>query len=71
MDSLRPVPNAAFALLAALGLSGCETLGFYMQAIGGQVALMSSTRPVAELLADPATPPPMSEALKLPSSYSE
>ncbi len=59
------------SLAAPLLLCGCETLGYYMQAIGGQVALMSSTRPVAELLADPATPAPLRERLVLASSIRE
>jgi predicted aminopeptidase len=59
------------SLLAPLLLGGCETLGYYAQAIGGQVALLSSARPVAELLADPATPPPLRERLVLASSIRE
>jgi predicted aminopeptidase len=71
MESLRPFLNAALASLAALSLAGCETLSYYMQAIGGQVALMSSTRPVPELLADPATPAPLRERLALAGSIRE
>lgn len=53
------------SLLALLLLGGCETLSYYAQAVGGQVTLMARTRPVAELLADPATPPPLRERLEL------
>ncbi len=53
------------SLAAAFLLSGCETLAYYAQAVGGQMALMSRTRPVAELLADPATPQPLRERLAL------
>jgi predicted aminopeptidase len=45
-------------------LSGCETLAYYAQAVGGQMALMARTRPVAELLADPATPPSLRARLQ-------
>ena len=45
----------AFCLaLSALVLSGCETLAYYGQAAGGQLALMGRTRPVQEVEADPA-----------------
>ena len=53
------------ALLATLLLGGCETLAYYAQAVGGQMALMSRTRPVPELLADPATPQPLRTRLEL------
>ncbi len=53
------------SLLALLFLGGCETLSYYAQAVGGQVALMARARPVADLLADPATPQPLRERLEL------
>ena len=53
------------SLAAAFLLSGCETFAYYAQAVGGQMALMSRTRPVADLLADPATPQPLRERLVL------
>jgi len=51
-------------LALALALSGCETLGYYAQAISGHLDLMSRTRPVAELLADPQVPPALRERLE-------
>jgi len=53
------------SLLALVLLGGCETLAYYAQAVGGQVSLMSRTRPAADLLADPATPQPLRERLAL------
>jgi len=47
----------------ALLLTGCETLSYYAQAVGGQMSLMSRSRPVDELLADPSTPKPLRERL--------
>jgi len=41
-------------------VSGCETLSYYAQAIGGHLDLIGRARPVSELLADPA----ISEALR-------
>ena len=65
MDSFRPLASAGAALLVAFFLAGCETLSFYAQAVSGQMALMSNTRTVAELLADPSTPQPLREQLIL------
>jgi len=52
------------SLLAALLLTGCETLAYYAQAVGGQVSLMSSTRTVASLLEDKSTPPTLRARLE-------
>ena len=44
----------AFCLaLSTLVLSGCETLSYYGQAAGGQLALMARARPLDEVQADP------------------
>jgi predicted aminopeptidase len=46
-------------LLAALALalcSGCESITFYSQAIGGHLKLLAAARPIDDWLADPATP---------------
>lgn len=53
------------ALLAlALPLSGCETLSYYTQAIGGQLSLLASAKPLDAWLADPATPQDLRERLR-------
>jgi predicted aminopeptidase len=44
------------AAVAAALLSGCESIAFYAQAIGGQLGVMRSARPVDIWLADPETP---------------
>jgi predicted aminopeptidase len=59
------------SLCVLLSLSGCETLSYYAQAVGGQLSLMSRTRPIEELIADPATPPPLRERLALARSIRE
>jgi predicted aminopeptidase len=52
--------RALLLLLSAAALAGCETLAYYGQAAGGQLALSTRARPVAQVLDDPAVP----EALK-------
>jgi len=52
-------------LLAVLTVSGCETLGFYTQAIKGQYQMIAHQRPVEKVLADPRTPPRLKEQLQL------
>ena len=51
-------------LLAAATLSGCETFGYYAQAVEGHLELMADARPVASWLADPATPPALRARLE-------
>ena len=43
-------------ICALLAAGGCETFGYYTQAIGGQLELSRSGEPVQAMLADSATP---------------
>jgi predicted aminopeptidase len=56
-------------LLLAMGSvclsSGCSSLSYYAQAAGGHIDLMRRARPVADVVADPATPAPLRERLEL------
>ncbi len=56
-------------LLAAAGAlclgSGCSTIGYYGQAVGGHLDLMQRARPVPQWLADAATAPALRERLQL------
>ena len=54
------------ALLAvASGLTtGCQSLSYYTQAIGGHMKVMSKARPLTDWLADPATPPELRQRLE-------
>ncbi len=45
------------ALVAAAALGGCSTLNYYSQAAQGQLSLLSDSRPIDDLLSDPATAP--------------
>lgn len=53
------------AAAVAAGLGGCSTVGYYAQAINGHMDLMQRARPVAEVVADPATPEALRERLRL------
>lgn len=61
----------ASAILLALALSGCETLSYYAQAVGGHFDLRARARPVEELLADAHTPADLRERLVLAQSVRE
>jgi predicted aminopeptidase len=55
----------AALLAAALLLSGCESMQYYAQAIGGQLSITRAARPVETWLADPATPQDLRDRLEL------
>ena len=60
-------PSAWFNALAAaacLALSGCATVEFYAQAVGGQLSLMLARQDAAAVIADPATPPAVATRLQ-------
>jgi len=52
-------------LVAAAGLAGCSSIGYYAQSVGGHLELMRKSRPVVDWLADPATPAALRERLML------
>jgi predicted aminopeptidase len=52
------------ALLALLGLAGCETISYYGQAIRGQLGLLAAARPIESWLADPGTSPELRARLQ-------
>jgi predicted aminopeptidase len=53
----------ATAVLLMLG--GCSTVGYYAQAVGGHVRLMTAARPVEQWLADPAARDDLKQRLQL------
>ncbi len=46
-------------------LSGCETISYYGQAIGGHFSLMRAARPIQDWLADEQTPPELRARLRI------
>jgi predicted aminopeptidase len=46
-------------------LAGCSTVGYYAQSVGGHLAMVNAARPVAEVIADPATDPALKQRLAL------
>jgi len=59
------------AFAGLLALSGCESLSFYAQAVGGQLDLMRRAQPLAEWIADPATPPALRRRLEVAARIRE
>jgi predicted aminopeptidase len=61
--------GAAASLLAVLAAacltSGCSSLGYYAQSVGGHLDLVARSRSVAELTTDASTPAALSERLRL------
>ena len=47
----------------AASLAGCSTLGYYTQAAQGQISLLAESRPIDEVIADPATAPQLKTKL--------
>jgi len=64
----HPKLRLALICLAAswfsLLLCGCESVGYYRQAIHGQYQVLARRQPIAVLLADPATPASLREKLQ-------
>ncbi len=57
--------RALLLLASAVALSGCETLAYYGQAAGGQLAISAAARPVAQVLDDPDVAPVVKARLRL------
>ena len=60
-----PIRSRLLLCLAALPLAGCSTLGYYAHLAGGETALLAARRPIARVVADPATPPALKARLEL------
>ena len=58
------IRRIAAIVLSATLVSGCETVGYYSQAVGGHLALMSAARPAEEVIADANTAPALRTRLE-------
>jgi predicted aminopeptidase len=58
------MPRPIIALLAFAALSGCTTLGYYGQAVSGQLSVLARARPIVEVLDDPAVTPDVKARLR-------
>jgi predicted aminopeptidase len=71
-NTIRHPPSATHALIVrtlaaasfALFASGCTSLGYYWQSVGGQIDVWRKERPVEEVIADAATPEKLQQQLK-------
>jgi predicted aminopeptidase len=58
----------AASLGVVVALSGCETLAYYAQAVGGQLSLLARAHPIERVIEDPGTPAALRERLALARS---
>ncbi|KEF30807.1 putative zinc protease protein [Marinobacter nitratireducens] len=61
---MKQLSQIYLLLLLVTGLSGCTTIGYYTQAIGGHLSLMTSGEPVDALLSGDHTDPELRSALQ-------
>lgn len=62
---LRRCGWIAILLVGLLAMASCSTLGYYGQAIWGQTRILVHRRPIAKLVADPATPEELRAKLRV------
>jgi predicted aminopeptidase len=55
----------AFVLALASGLCGCTNIGYYYQAVEGQMQIWNRSRPIAQVIDDTQTSPQVRERLSL------
>jgi predicted aminopeptidase len=65
MASLGIVGVAVVATATVCLTSGCSTMGYYAQSVGGHLAVVRAAKPVPEWLADPTTPADLKNRLAL------
>jgi predicted aminopeptidase len=62
--NVSPLMRCSIVLALALAASGCSNIGYYVQSVSGQFDIWRRERPIDELIADPATPPPLRAKLE-------
>lgn len=61
---MRRLPLVILTLSGSLWLGACSTIGYYAQAVSGQIALLRARQPIAALLDDPAVEPRLKARLQ-------
>lgn len=64
MAALVSISRIASGVLLGLLLGGCQTVGYYAQAVGGQMEIWRASRPIEKLIADETTDPVVRELLQ-------
>jgi predicted aminopeptidase len=60
-----PVGALVLAAVTVCLSTGCSTIGYYAQSVGGHLAIVRAARPVPDWLAEPATLPALKARLEL------
>jgi predicted aminopeptidase len=63
--ALGSVASVAAALAAVCLGSGCSSVGYYAQSVGGHIDLLRRARPIPDWLADPSTPAALQARLQV------
>lgn len=61
---MKKISSLLFFVIALVTLSGCAQLGYYAQAMQGQMNLISSAKPIDRWLADPTVKDELKDRLK-------
>lgn len=65
MAGLGLIGSVLLAATMVCSTSGCSSLSYYAQAVGGHLDVLNRAQPVADLVAAPDTPPALRERLQL------
>lgn len=65
MAGLGLIGTIALAVAGACLTSGCSSIGYYAQSVGGHLSLLRAARPVAEVIGDPQAESALKERLAL------
>lgn len=63
--------RAAVLVIVSIVLAGCDTVGYYAQAIGGQAEIWRLTRPIEQVIADPQSSSTLKQHLQLAARIRE
>ncbi|HET7624778.1 MAG TPA: aminopeptidase, partial [Verrucomicrobiae bacterium] len=56
---------SSLLILLLLAVAGCQSIGYYKQAIAGQIQMLSNRQPLTKLLANPDTKPELKKKFRL------